>query len=132
MGADEEGMRERLKVSRRELLDPKITECHGRIVKTTGDGPLGIQENPGVTPAYKLLAACYAHMARLDEARAIVAKLRAITTQVVPSELFLSGLRLAAGEAREPDPPSRCGTGPGYCRRFLPGGREILGSKLVS
>jgi adenylate cyclase len=47
---------------------------------------------------------------RLDEARAIVARLRAITPQIVPSdlpwrnpedrELFLSGLRLAAGEAK--------------------------------
>jgi hypothetical protein len=47
-------------------------------------------------------------MGRLDEARAIVAKLRAITPLVVPSDLpfrnpadrklFLSGLRLAMGE----------------------------------
>jgi adenylate cyclase len=40
MGADEEGTLERLKALRRELLDPKITEHHGRIVKTTGDGML--------------------------------------------------------------------------------------------
>jgi adenylate cyclase len=40
MGADEEGTLERLKVLRRELLDPKITEHHGRLVKTTGDGML--------------------------------------------------------------------------------------------
>jgi class 3 adenylate cyclase len=40
MGADEEGTLERLKALRRELLDPKITEHHGRLVKTTGDGML--------------------------------------------------------------------------------------------
>src|SRR5260370_18019020 len=40
MGADEEGTHERLKALRRELLDPKIAEHHGRIVKTTGDGLL--------------------------------------------------------------------------------------------
>jgi hypothetical protein len=40
MGADEEGTLERLKALRRELVDPKITEHHGRIVKTTGDGML--------------------------------------------------------------------------------------------
>jgi adenylate cyclase len=40
MGADEEGTLERLKALRRELLDPKIAEHHGRIVKTTGDGLL--------------------------------------------------------------------------------------------
>jgi adenylate cyclase len=40
MGADEEGTLERLKALRRELVDPKIAEQHGRIVKTTGDGVL--------------------------------------------------------------------------------------------
>ena len=40
MGADEEGTLERLKALRRELLDPKIAEHHGRIVKTTGGGVL--------------------------------------------------------------------------------------------
>src|SRR5438445_4007740 len=38
MRADEEGTLERLKALRRELLDPKIAEHQGRIVKTTGDG----------------------------------------------------------------------------------------------
>jgi TolB-like protein len=41
MGADEEGTLERLKALRREVLDPKIAEHRGRIVKTTGDGLLG-------------------------------------------------------------------------------------------
>ena len=40
MGADEEGTLNRLKAHRRELVDPKIREHHGRIVKTTGDGML--------------------------------------------------------------------------------------------
>src|SRR5215467_12481243 len=40
MGTDEEGTLERLKTHRRELIDPKIVEHHGRIVKTTGDGML--------------------------------------------------------------------------------------------
>jgi len=70
---------------------------------------LNIQDQPGSPASYRFLAACYAHMGRLDEARAIVAKLRAITSLVVPSdvplrnpedrELILSGLRLAMGEA---------------------------------
>jgi TolB-like protein/class 3 adenylate cyclase len=69
---------------------------------------LAIQDNPGSPDPYRTLAACYAHMGHLDEARAVVAQLRAITPLVVPSdlpyrnpedrELFLSGLRLAAGE----------------------------------
>ena len=40
MGTDEEGTLERLKTLRRQLIDPKIAEYHGRIVKTTGDGLL--------------------------------------------------------------------------------------------
>jgi adenylate cyclase len=40
MGADEEGTLARLKSHRRELIDPKIREHRGRIVKTTGDGML--------------------------------------------------------------------------------------------
>jgi len=69
---------------------------------------LAIQDDPGFAPSYRFLASCYAHMGRLDEARAIVSRLRAITPQVMPSylplrkaedrELLLSGLRLAAGE----------------------------------
>jgi hypothetical protein len=40
MGADEDCTRERLKALRHELVDPKIAEHHGRIVKTTGDDML--------------------------------------------------------------------------------------------
>jgi adenylate cyclase len=40
MGADEEGTLERLKALRHELVDPKIVEHRGRIVKTTGAGLL--------------------------------------------------------------------------------------------
>jgi TolB-like protein/tetratricopeptide (TPR) repeat protein len=70
---------------------------------------LSTQDNPGSPIPYRALAACYAHMGRLDDARATVAQLRAITPMVVPKDvpmrnpedraLFLSGLRLAAGEA---------------------------------
>jgi adenylate cyclase len=40
MGADEEGTLAVLKACRRELIDPKIAEHRGRMVKTTGDGVL--------------------------------------------------------------------------------------------
>jgi adenylate cyclase len=40
IGADEEGTLALLKVHRRELVDPKIAEHRGRVVKTTGDGLL--------------------------------------------------------------------------------------------
>jgi len=40
IGADEEATLVRLKAHRLELIDPKIAEHRGRIVKTTGDGLL--------------------------------------------------------------------------------------------
>jgi len=69
-----------------------------------------LQERPDWAPTHRFLASCYVHMGRLDEAREVVRQLRTITGIVVPGathwrnleyrELFLSGLRLAAGEAR--------------------------------
>ena len=60
--------------------------------------------NPG---PYRYLAACYAHMGRLDEARRMVERVRAITPLVIESleylrdpgqrAIVLSGLRLAMG-----------------------------------
>src|SRR5471030_1670796 len=40
MGIDEEGTLAQLRAHRRALIDPKVKEHHGRIVKTTGDGML--------------------------------------------------------------------------------------------
>jgi len=40
MASDEEGTLRQLKAHRKQLIDPKITEHRGRIVKTTGDGAL--------------------------------------------------------------------------------------------
>jgi tetratricopeptide (TPR) repeat protein len=70
---------------------------------------LAIQDDPSNSPPYRALVACYAHMGRLDDARETIARLRAITPVVIPDfsflrnpeqrELFLSGLRLAMGEA---------------------------------
>jgi TolB-like protein len=69
---------------------------------------VAIQEDPSFPAPYRILAACYAHMGRLDDAGEIVERLRAITSVVIPDasylrnaeyrELFLSGLRLAAAE----------------------------------
>jgi class 3 adenylate cyclase len=40
IGADEEGTLGRLRAIRADVIDPKINEHHGRLVKTTGDGLL--------------------------------------------------------------------------------------------
>jgi len=69
---------------------------------------LCVQERPSNPWIYRHLASCLAHLGRLDEAREIVARLRSLTPLVIPNgtlyrkpehqELFISGLRLAAGE----------------------------------
>jgi TolB-like protein len=69
---------------------------------------LPITEDPSFLLPYHWLAACYAHMGRLAEARDVIWRLRSITPVVVTSEsylrnaehreLLMSGLRLAADE----------------------------------
>lgn len=78
---------------------------------------VAIHERPTNPPPYRSLACCYAHLGRLDEAREIIERLRALTSVVVPSvtpfrnpehrELFVSGLRLAAGEVKPSPAGSR-------------------------
>src|SRR6266481_6257842 len=64
MGADEEGTHERFKAHLRELVDPKIREHHGRIVKTTGDGALA--EFASVVDAVRCAAEIQRAMADRD------------------------------------------------------------------
>jgi adenylate cyclase len=86
MGVDDEGTLAALKGHRRELLDPKIGEHRGRIVKTTGDGLL-VEFASGV-----------------DAVRCAVEVPREMAERDLPFRkpedraLLLSGLRLAAGE----------------------------------
>src|SRR4029077_20701699 len=60
MGADEEATLERLKALRKEVIDPKIAEHRGRIVKTTGDGVL--IEFPSVVDAVRCAVAVQQQM----------------------------------------------------------------------
>jgi hypothetical protein len=70
---------------------------------------MAIQDDLTYPDAYRYLAACYAHMGRLDEAKAIVKQLRSISRVVIPTadhlrdpghrELFLQGLRLACSSS---------------------------------
>jgi|SRR5262249_20319556 len=73
---------------------------------------LAIQEDPSFPNPYFSLTACYAHMGRLDDAREILVRLRAVTSAVMPDvmhdighyrnpehrEFLLSGLRSAGGQ----------------------------------
>jgi adenylate cyclase len=67
-----------------------------------------LEQAPTFALTFRYLAASYAHLGRLKEAREIVGRLAEITPVIVPSntplrkpehrQLYLSGLRLAAGE----------------------------------
>jgi len=69
---------------------------------------LSLQQHPDWVPTNRFLAACYAHLGQLDEAKMMIKRLRALTPVVLPKadhwrdpaqrEFFLSGLRLAMSE----------------------------------
>jgi adenylate cyclase len=69
---------------------------------------LAVQDDPSYHQPYRYLAACYSHMGRVEDARAIITRLKTIAPSVIPDvsylrnpehgELLLSGLRLAVGE----------------------------------
>jgi TolB-like protein/Tfp pilus assembly protein PilF len=69
---------------------------------------LSLQQHPDWVPTNRFLAACYAHLGELDEAKTTIERLRALTPVVLPKadhwrdpaqrEFFLSGLRLAMSE----------------------------------
>jgi TolB-like protein/class 3 adenylate cyclase len=81
----------------------------GRLETAASFLQIGLQENPSYPLANRFLASCYVHLGRIDEAREVVARLRAITPAIMPAtvnyrdpaqrEMFLSGLRLAVDEA---------------------------------
>jgi adenylate cyclase len=73
---------------------------------------LSLQQHPDWVPTHRFLAACYAHLGQLDQAKIIIERLRALTPVVLPNadhwrdpeqrEFYLSGLRLAMSEAASP------------------------------
>ncbi|MEE8145713.1 MAG: adenylate/guanylate cyclase domain-containing protein, partial [Kiloniellales bacterium] len=73
MGEDEMGTLEALKAHRKELLDPKVAEHHGRVVKLIGDGTLA--EFPSVVEAVQcaveIQQGMAARNAEIPEARRI-------------------------------------------------------------
>jgi tetratricopeptide (TPR) repeat protein len=109
-----EHLKTALRLSPRERVAPTRTAIGAahffarRFNQAVPELLLATQETPGWSPAYQLLAACYAHMGRLHEAREVVKRLEAFNSVVMPDascmrrsedrELWLSGLRLAAGE----------------------------------
>jgi adenylate cyclase len=79
---------------------------------------VAIETMPAFPNPHRFLAACYAHMGLFEDARRIIARLRALTPEVMVNwplqfrdpqhrELLLSGLRLALGETTRPPLPPR-------------------------
>ena len=66
---------------------------------------LSLQQHPDWVPTSRFLAACYAHLGQLDEAKKMIKRLRTLTPVVLPKaehwrdpvqrDFLLSGLRLA-------------------------------------
>src|SRR5262249_1179846 len=89
---------------------------------------LAIQDDPSSPPRYRFLAACLAHMGRMDDAREIVQRLRAITPVVIPDAGYLRArssrncISQACGWLREgrhkPDPLSRRASPVGLNRTY--------------
>ena len=100
MTADEEGTHRRLVTYRREVIEPKVREHRGRIVKHTGDGALA--EFSSVVDAVR----CALEMQRLMLARnAGVSQNRRIEFRiginlgdviVAPDDIYGHGVNLAA------------------------------------
>jgi adenylate cyclase len=107
MGADEEGTHERLKAHRRELVDPKIGEHAGRIVKTTGDGML--VEFASVVDAVRCAAEVQRGMldreADIPEGRRIRFRIGINLGDIIVDggDIFGDGVNVAALTARSPE-----------------------------
>src|SRR6516164_6840429 len=100
MGADEEGTHERLQAHLRELVEPKIREHHGRIVKNTGDGLLA--EFPSVVDAVRCAVEIQRGMIEREpemrEERRIRFRIGVNLGDVIvePQDIFGDGVNLAA------------------------------------
>jgi adenylate cyclase len=98
MGADEEDTLARLKAHRRELIDPKIGEHRGRIVKTTGNGLL--VEFASVIDAVRCAVDVQREMAARNEAvpaaQRIEFRMGINVGDIINGDIFGDGVNIAA------------------------------------
>src|SRR4051812_22597548 len=116
MGEDEAGTLARLKEHRRELIDPKISEHKGRIVKTTGDGIL--IEFPSVVEAVACAVAVQRGIAGRNvatpEAQRIVFRVGVNLGDIIIGEdndIHGDGVNVAARLERLAEPGGICVSG---------------------
>src|SRR5271167_5274173 len=100
MEVDEAGTLARLKTVRLELIDPAITKCKGRIIKTTGDGML--IEFQSVTEALRCAVDFQERMARRNRdmaaSRALLYRIGINLGDVIveDNDIFGDGVNVAA------------------------------------
>jgi adenylate cyclase len=137
MGVDEEGTLERLKAHRRQLIDPKIAEHHGRIVKTTGDGLL--MEFASVVDAVRCAAEVQRGMIdrepEMPDERRITLRIGVNLGDVIVegSDIFGDGVNVAARLEALAEPGGICvsGTVRDHIRDKLPYPFEDTGEQSV-
>jgi len=100
MEVDEAGTLARLKTVRLELIDPAITKCNGRIIKTTGDGML--VEFRSVTEALRCAVDFQERMARrnrdMPASRTLLYRIGINLGEVIAEDddIFGDGVNVAA------------------------------------
>jgi class 3 adenylate cyclase/TolB-like protein len=112
MGEDETGTLEALKAHRRELLDPRVAEHHGRVVKLLGDGTLA--EFPSVVEAVQcavdIQRGMAARNAEVPEARRIEFRIGINLGDVIVEgdDIYGDGVNVAARLEGLADPGGIC------------------------
>ena len=137
MEVDETGTLARLKTVRLELIDPAITNCKGRIIKTTGDGIL--VEFQSVTEALRCAVDFQERMARrnrdMSASRALLYRIGINLGDVIVEEndIFGDGVNVAARLESIAEPGGICVSGAVYDQvgDRLPIGFEDLGEQHV-
>nr|NIS43706.1 adenylate/guanylate cyclase domain-containing protein [Desulfuromonadales bacterium] len=118
MGEDEAGTLERLKSLRKELVQPKITERKGRIVKLMGDGLLA--EFPSVVEAVEcavdIQQAMLGREPDLPDERRIALRMGINLGDVMVegSDLYGDGVNVAARLEALAEPGGICLSGPAF------------------
>ncbi|MBV8429021.1 MAG: adenylate/guanylate cyclase domain-containing protein [Hyphomicrobiales bacterium] len=115
MGADEEGTLARLRAVRQELVNPKLVQHHGRLVKTTGDGVL--VEFASVVDALRCAVEVQRSMAQrnaeVSPDKRIEARMGINVCDIIfaGTDLFGEGVNVAARLERMAEPGGICVSG---------------------
>ena len=137
MEADEAGTLERLKALRGEIINPRITEHHGRIVKTTGDGVL--VEFASVVNAVQCAVEVQREMARrnagVSEEKRIEFRVGINLGDIIfdGDDIYGEGVNVAARLDGLAEPGSICVSGSVFeqVRNKVDAGFEDLGERAV-